>query len=168
MNKTTRNVVYGGIVACLYAVLTLMPGLNSLAYGPIQFRVSELLTILPLFTASAVPGLAIGCVAANMASPMILDMVFGTLATLFSAYCTYKLRKHKKIALMMPVVFNAVIIGTMLSFFYSDTAVSLKLVLINMFKVGAGEFVICFVIGYPLSLILEKRGFLQKNNGKNE
>lgn len=117
MNKTTRNVVYGGIVACLYAVLTLMPGLNSLAYGPIQFRVSELLTILPLFTASAVPGLAIGCVAANMASPMILDMVFGTLATLFSAYCTYKLRKHKKIALMMPVVFNAVIIGTMLSFF---------------------------------------------------
>lgn len=168
MNKNTKKIVYGGLVACIYAALTLMPGLNSFAYGPVQFRVSELLTILPLFTASAIPGLTIGCVIANMASPMILDMVFGTLATLFSSYFTYKLRKHKKLALLMPVIFNAVIIGTMLSFFYSESAVSLKLVLLNMASVGAGEFVICFVIGYPLSLILEKRNFLQKMSGKNE
>lgn len=167
MNKKTKNVVYGGIIACIYAVLTLMPGLNGMAYGPVQFRISELLAILPLFTASAVPGLAVGCVVANMASPMILDMVFGTAATLTASYFTYRLRKYKKTALLMPVIFNAVIVGTELSFFYSDSAFSLKLLFTGMFFVGVGEFVICFLIGYPIALMLEKRSFL-KTNGKNE
>lgn len=162
MNKNTKNTVYGGIIACLYAVLTLMPGLNGMAYGPVQFRISELLAILPIFTPSAVPGLAVGCVTANLASPMILDTVFGTAATLLAAYFTYKLRNHKKTALLMPVLFNAVIIGTELSFFYSDSAISLKLVLLNMVSVGLGEFAVCFVLGYPLSCILERKGFLKK------
>lgn len=162
MNKNTKTVVYGGIIACVYAVLTLMPGLNGFAYGPIQFRVSELLAILPLFTPSAILGLTVGCIIANMASPMILDMIFGTAATLFASYFTYKLRKHKKIALLMPVIFNAVIVGTELSFFYSENSFSTEIMLYNMLSVGIGEFVICFFIGYPLSVLLEKRNFLKK------
>lgn len=162
MNKKTKKIVYGGIIACVYAVLTLMPGLNSFAYGPVQFRIAEVLTILPLFTSSAIPGLTVGCIIANMASPMILDMVFGTAATLFASYFTYKLMKHKKLALSMPVIFNALIIGTELSFFYSENSFSAGLMLYNMISVGIGELIICFFIGYPLSKILEKRIFLQK------
>lgn len=168
MNKNTKTVVYGGIIACVYAVLTLMPGLNSFAYGPIQFRISELLAILPLFTPSAIPGLTVGCIIANMASPMILDMIFGTASTFIASYFTYKLRKHKKLALLMPVIFNAVIVGTELSFFYSENSFSTEIMLYNMLLVGIGELVVCFFIGYPVSVILEKKKLFEKMNGKNE
>lgn len=162
MNEKNKKIVYGGIIACVYAVLTLTPGLNSFAYGPVQLRIAELLTILPLFTSSAIPGLTVGCIIANMASPMILDMVFGTAATLIASYFTYKLRKYKKIALLMPVIFNALIIGTELSFFYSENSFSIGIILYNIISVGIGELIICFFIGYPLSNILEKRNFLKK------
>ncbi len=152
-----KGLTHAGIIACLYAVLTLMPGLNALAFGPVQLRVSEVMTVLAVFTPWAVPGLTIGCLIANMiGSPMILDMIFGTAATFFAAVATYKLRKRTIPAIIMPALFNGVIIGSMITAFYSETAFSIKLLLFNMCSVAAGELIVCVVLGYPLIKILRK------------
>ena len=81
-----RFLVEAAVIAALYTVLTYLAVAMNLAYGPIQFRFSEALTILPVFTPAAIPGLALGCFLSNLASPLgIVDWVFGTLATLLAA-----------------------------------------------------------------------------------
>ncbi len=157
MKTNVRGLTYAGIIACIYAVLTLMPGLNALSYGPVQLRVSEVMTVLPLFTPWAVPGLTIGCLIANIiGSPMILDTVFGTAATLLAACATYILRKKKILALSMPAIFNGIIIGSMLTIFYVEKAFSAKLLTVNICTVALGELVVCFLLGFPFIKALEK------------
>lgn len=78
-----RFLALSAVIAALYAVLTYAAAAVNLAYGPFQFRFSEALTVLPAFTPAAIPGLAVGCLLSNLASPLgIVDWVFGTLATL--------------------------------------------------------------------------------------
>ena len=81
------------MIAAIYAALTYLAMALNLAYGSIQFRFSEALTILPIFTPAAVPGLAIGCLIGNLASPYPLDLVFGTAASLIAALLTRAVRK---------------------------------------------------------------------------
>lgn len=91
-----RFLALSAVIAALYAVLTYAAAAVNLAYGPFQFRFSEALTVLPAFTPAAIPGLAVGCLLSNLASPLgIVDWVFGTLATLLAACCTYMLRNVK-------------------------------------------------------------------------
>ena len=93
--STARFLTRAGIVAALYVVLTYLTALFGLANGAIQFRISEMLCILPVFILEAVPGLTIGCLIANMISGgiAVLDMIFGTVATLIGAVGAYLLRK---------------------------------------------------------------------------
>ena len=92
MNQT-QFLALGAVIAAIYAVLTYLSALANLAYGPFQFRFSEALTILPIFTPAAVPGLALGCLLSNIFSSMgAADMVFGTLATLLAAIATRMVR----------------------------------------------------------------------------
>ena len=114
-NKKVLFVAQAAIIAALYAALTyaqnlLLPGTTSMA---VQFRLSEALTLLSVFTPAAIPGLTIGCVAANLmnVSVLPLDMILGSLATLLAAIAMYLLRHVcvKKIPLLsalMPAVFN--------------------------------------------------------------
>ncbi len=147
----TRGICHAGIIACIYAVLTIMPGLSMLAFGPVQLRISEFMTVLPIFTPWAIPGLTIGCLIANLlGSPMVFDMIFGTAATLLASCATYLLRKKTIPALLMPAVFNGIIVGTMITMFYTDTAFSVKLLLVNMGTVALGEAAVCFILGYPV------------------
>ena len=83
-----------GLIGALYAVLTYVSSMMGLAYGEVQFRISEALTILPVFTPAAIPGLVIGCIIANIGSPFgMVDIVCGTLATFAAAGFSYAVRK---------------------------------------------------------------------------
>ena len=93
--KKIRGVAVGAVVAALYVVLTYLANMLGLASGAIQVRLSEILTVMPVFTPFAIPGLFIGCVLANVLTGCALwDVVFGSLATLIGAIGTYALRKY--------------------------------------------------------------------------
>ncbi len=110
---TTRSLCLGGVIAALYAALTLL--LAPLSYGPIQLRLSEAMTLLPLLFPQAVPGLFIGCLIANLYTGSLLDILFGSLATLLAALGTRWLRAYPLLAAACPVVCNGLIVGAVLS-----------------------------------------------------
>ena len=92
MRKNIRYLTTAVMIAAMYVVLCLI--LRPFSYGEVQVRVAEALTILPYFTSAAIPGLFIGCIIANLlGGSIILDVVFGSLATLLAAIFTYLLRK---------------------------------------------------------------------------
>lgn len=154
--KNTFNVktlCWGGAIAALYVVLTLVAQAFGLASGAIQVRLSEALTILPVFTLSAVPGLTVGCVLANLVTGCAAwDVVFGSLATLLGAVGTRLLKKTPKIAWIPPVVSNAVIVPIVLQKVYGVPDSFWYL----MLTVGAGEIIACGVLGMLLCKALNK------------
>ena len=153
--NTTKSLSHAGIIAALYAALTIL--LAPISYGVIQCRVSEALSVLPVFTGAAVPGLFLGCLIANLlVGAPIYDVLFGSLATLLAAACTrYLAAKHAPRALLpLPsVLFNAVIIGWLLVTVYG---VNVPLPL-SMLYVGIGQAVACYGLGLPLMFVLEKK-----------
>ncbi len=154
MNKiSTKGLAVTGIIAALYVVLTLPFG--QFAFGPIQFRLAELLTLLPFFSPWAIPGVTLGCLLSNLFFSTPWDALFGTLATLIAAYFTYKSR-HLLIAPLWPILFNGLIIGTVLTFMIVGEFQWLPW-LTMMFEVAASEFVICFALGVPFMRFFQKR-----------
>ena len=168
-----------GVIAAAYAACTLIAllFLGSLAWGPIQFRVSEALCVLALFTPAAIPGLTLGCVIANVMNIVIsgtgmlgmLDVVFGSLATFAGALFTWKMRRHPLVALAGPELANALIVPAYLPLllqgvgFYTIpfTTISLDnswlfMYLFGLVTTGVGEAVIMYVLGYPLARSLAK------------
>jgi len=145
---TVKNLCLSGIIAALYAGLTVL--LQAISFGPVQIRVSEAMTLLPLLTPAAIPGLAIGCFVANLLCSVWQDWIFGTLATLLAALLTYGLRKNAYLAALMPVLCNGLIIGPMLYIMYGGSLV------INILTVAGGELVACYALGLPLIRALEK------------
>ena len=126
---TLLYLAQAGMIAAIYAALTYLAMALNLAYGSIQFRFSEALTILPIFTPAAVPGLAIGCLIGNLASPYPLDLVFGTAASLIAALLTRAVRKVRiknvpVLAPLPPVLVNAIIVGLQITLFTPGEAAS--------------------------------------------
>ena len=112
---STNSLTRGAIIAALYAALTLL--LAPISYGEVQFRLAEALTVLPVVLPEAVPALAVGCLLANILGGCpVYDIVFGTLATLLAALCTRALRGRVRLALLMPVLFNGVIVGAVVHY----------------------------------------------------
>jgi len=161
-NSRTVFLVTSALIAALYAGLTYFSATLNLAYGPLQFRFSEALTILPILTPAAIPGLTIGCLIGNLGSPYgIVDIICGTLATAIAAVSTRMLRNVRVknipfLAPLAPVIFNAVIVGAEITFFLPGGA-SLTGFLISAGWVGLGELIVCYVLGLPLGLALEKK-----------
>lgn len=154
-NKNLRNLVYGGLIAALYVVLTL--AFRPISFSAIQFRISELLVILPVFTPAAIPGIFVGCLLANWISgAALLDVIFGSLASLIGAYGTYLLRKKGYLSALPPIIANALIIPFVLRYAYGAT----DMLVFMMFTVGVGEILAVGILGNILRLILEK----YKNN----
>ncbi|MGI6040852.1 MAG: QueT transporter family protein [Candidatus Alectryocaccobium sp.] len=154
MNKTTRYLTQGAIIAALYVVLTFIANALGLANGVIQVRFSEALTILPFFTPAGIPGLMIGCLLSNILTGCsIFDIIFGTLATFIGAVFTYLLRKHKFLAPVPPIVANVLIIPPVLKIAYG-AADSLPFL---MATVGIGEVISCGVLGMLLLFALNKQ-----------
>lgn len=176
-NKLTRQLTTGAVIAALYVALTYFSRLLGLADGSIQFRLSEVLTVLPAFTPAAVPGLTIGCLIANIGSPFgIIDILSGAAATFAAAVCTRALRRvtyhgHPVLSPLPPIILNGLIVGTVVTIMNDAGKLIPQQFTLPAFAVSAlfvalGELVVCAGAGYPLMLLIEHNG-LDKRWGWN-
>lgn len=161
-NKNVLRLTQAAMIAAIYVVLTYFINAFGLANGAIQIRISEALTILPIFTPAAIPGLFVGCLISNILTGcMALDVVFGSLATLIGAVGTYLLRKTKFVFTLPPVLANAIIVPLVLKYVYGLEDAVWYLVL----TVGAGEVLSICVLGMVLKGMLWKhRNVIFKEN----
>ena len=154
MNNKTNNIyflVYAAVIAAIYVVLTMI--FAPISFGPVQFRISEALCILPLFTPAAIPGLFVGCFLSNLlCGSAMLDVVFGSLATLIGAVGSYYVRKNKWLVCLPPIAANTVIVPWVLRYAYG----SVDLIPYAMLTVGIGEVLAIGVLGNILLVTLER------------
>lgn len=143
--------VQAAMIAAIYIVLTLV--LIPLGYGPVQFRVSEALCILPYFTPAAIPGVFVGCLLSNaLGGAVVLDVIFGSLATLIGAAGSYLLRRFRWAVCIPPIVSNTLIIPWVLRFAYGND----QMIPYMMVTVGIGEILAIGVLGNLLMVSLER------------
>ncbi|NLG58425.1 MAG: QueT transporter family protein [Clostridiales bacterium] len=145
-----RALATSGIIAALYVALTLL--FAPISYGQIQLRISEALTLLPVISRASIPGLFVGCFISNIFGGSLIDAVFGSLASLLAAILTRRFRQNLWLAALMPVVVNAVVISLVL---WYTSALS---PLISFLTVGAGQAVVCYLLGVPLAKLVQGRG----------
>ncbi len=155
----------GGLIAGLYFVLTVAPGLNAISYGPLQFRVSEVLTVLAYFEPAAIPGLWLGAAAANFYGPFgLIDVVFGSSLTLIAAWLTWRIR-NPYFALIPPVLINGIGVAVMLKYLVAVPVPEALFFLIA--TVSVGEIIVIYGLGLPLLLlILNSRILIRPGVGK--
>ena len=162
-------ITQAGVIGALYGALTIFFAIFApyMTFGGHQFRVSEALTVLPLFFPAAIPGLFVGCIVGNFTGFMIgvtpvWDIIFGSLASLMAAYCTRMFRdkfilRFKNevynipiIALLPPIIFNAIIVGPMVSIVFEWPLIPMIL------SVGLGQIGVISVLGIPLMIAIRK------------
>lgn len=144
-------ITQAAVIAALYTVLVLVFQYSS--FGPVQFRVAEALTVLPFFTSAAIPGVTLGCLISNLIfGADILDIVFGTLATLIGAILSYKLRWNKFLVPIPPIVVNAIVVPFVLKYAYFEADPIPWL----MLSVGAGQVMAAGILGLVLIFALDK------------
>lgn len=146
-----KNKIYfftqAAMIAAIYVVLTLIPVIKVISFGSIQCRIAEALNVLTFFTPAAIPGVTIGCLFANiLGGAHILDIVFGTIATLIGAVISYRLRNHKWLVPVPAIVSNTIIIPFVLKTAYMEAAPIPFL----MLTVGIGEVLAVYVLGTML------------------
>ena len=171
-NKKVRFIVDAALIAAIYAALTM--ALWEISSLGIQFRLSEALCVLPAFTPAAIPGLFIGCALANLLGGTWIDVVFGSLATLLAAICSYLIGKVFKVgkedklkigALILvplpPVLFNAAIIPFVLYYGYGLTSAfnhegTFVVLCFHALTVGLGELAVCYILGIPFMIAVNR------------
>ena len=151
-NKKVLFLTQAAMIAAIYVVLTIV--FQPFSFGQIQVRIAEALTILPMFTPAAIPGLYIGCMIGNILGGSILpDIIWGSFATLIGAVFTYLLRKQSKyLAILPPIISNTVIVPLVLRYAYG---IVLPIPLM-MLTVGIGEVISCGVLGIVIHSALKK------------
>ena len=156
-NKKVLFLTQAAMIAAIYVVLTII--FRPFSFGEIQVRIAEALTILPVFTPAAIPGLFIGCLIGNLLGGSVLwDVIFGSLATLIGALFTYLLRNRSKyLAPLPPILANTVIVPFVLYYAYG---VNLPIPLM-MLTVGIGEVISCGVLGRIVYTGLRKSRLFQ-------
>lgn len=153
--KKTSYVARASVIAALYVLLTFTANSIGLSNGVIQIRFSEALTVLPVFTSSAIPGLFAGCIISNILTGCaIWDIILGSIATLIGALGTYALNKRMKwLSPLPPIISNTLIIPFVLSYVYNFSG-SLFYFAVT---VGIGEIISCGMLGLTLQYFLIKR-----------
>lgn len=151
-----KSLTKTAIIGALYCGLTLI--LAPISYGVVQFRISEVLTVLPKFSKSSIAGLTVGCFLANyigmafMGSAGIIDVVLGTLATLIAGVLSYLTRKNKWLVPLFPVISNGLIVGSYLHILVFNN--------INIFlcilSVAVGEAAVTYILGIPFINFVDK------------
>ena len=156
MNFQVKSLARAGMIAAIYAALTLI--FAPISFNAVQFRISEAMTVLPMLLPEAVPGLAVGCLVANILGGAALpDVIGGTLATLIAAILTRTLRKKPVLAMASPVVINGLIVGPLVYFCYEYKSIfSLGALSFTVFTVALGEAVVVAVLGTLLIKALPK------------
>ena len=163
---SVHSLVRCAVIAAVYVVVCLV--LAPFSSGAIQVRVAEALCLLPVFGAEYIVGVTLGCFLANLLGSTVIDVVFGTLATLLACLLTYKLRdiRVKGLAIpasLPPVVFNMIIVGAFeITFFFSDGAPTAALAAFNAVTVGIGELISCTILGVALVKLIESNAALHK------
>ena len=148
----TRRLAQGALIAAIYVVLTFV--FAPISFGAMQVRIAEILTILPLFTPAAIPGLFIGCLLANiLGGAIIWDVIFGSIATLIGAALGYVLRFNRWLVPIPAVVSNSVIVPLVLRYGYG---VDMPILLMVLY-VAIGEIIGCYILGELLATVLLKR-----------
>lgn len=181
--RRSRYVAQAGLIAAVYGAVTFLfiQFGQSLAWGPVQFRLSEAVTVLAAFTPAAIPGLWIGSMLANASNlaalgPLAwLDIAFGSLATLFGAWWTWNFRRRPAVALLGPVLFNALIVPAYLPILLQGfglytipfTGISVEgnylgMYLFGIAFVGLGQAVVVYGLGLPLLLALRRVPLLRE------
>jgi len=156
LNLTAPRLAQGALIAAVYVVLTVL--FAPISFGAMQVRIAEALTILPLFTSAAIPGLFIGCILANLLGGAVaLDVVFGSIATLLGAVGGYLLRKNRWLVPLPAIVSNGLIVPFVLRCGYG---VDLP-ILLMMLYVAVGEVLGCYVLGELLASAILKRDSLR-------
>lgn len=151
-NKNVAFMTQAAMIAAIYVVLTYV--FAPFSFGEVQIRIAEALTILPVFTPAAIPGLFVGCIVGNILGGAILpDIIFGSIATLIGAFFTYQLRNENRfLAPLPPIIANTVIVPFVLRYGYG---VALPIPFM-MLTVGVGEVVGCGVLGLVLYTALNR------------
>ena len=148
----TQQLAAAGLIAAIYATVTLLAPIPQ--YMGVQFRPAEAMTVLPFLFPEAIPGLAVGCFLANLASPIMLDWIFGTLATLLAALWSRRM-PNLYLAALPPVICNAVIVGAEIAWLMvRDGEAFWPAYGLNALTVGLGELAACYLLGVPLAKLL--------------
>ena len=167
-------IAFSAVTAAAYAVLTII--FAPISYGAVQFRISEALCILPFFLPNTAWGLFVGCAAANIMTGNVFDILFGSVATLLAGLSTAGFGKLgrstalKAAGCACPVVFNAFIIGAVITKAYSglDILTHQGVFWLNVLQIAAGEAAVMYIIGLPLMIYLPKRPFFTELLSKAE
>lgn len=155
VQKKTKTLVTGAIIAALYVVLTFLANAFGLASGVIQVRISEALNVLVCFTGAAVPGVTVGCLLANLLTGgIVMDVIFGTLASFIGAFGGYLLRKNRLLALLCPILSNTIIVPFVLKFAYGAP----DAIWFLFGSVAVGEVISCGILGFLLGHVLDRYG----------
>ena len=151
--KPIQFLARAAIIAALYVVLTMV--FAPISFGPMQVRIAEVLTILPLFTPAAIPGLLVGCLLWNiLGGGVIWDIIFG-------AAVGYALRRNRWLVPIPAILANAIIIPFVLKYGYG---IEMPLILMGLY-VGVGEIISCFVLGELFaSALLRRQDHQEKGN----
>ena len=151
-NKNVAFMTQAAMIAAIYVVLTYV--FAPFSFGEVQIRIAEALTILPVFTPAAIPGLFVGCIVGNILGGAILpDIIFGSIATLIGAVFTYQLRnKNRFLAPLPPILANTVIVPFVLRYGYG---IALPIPFM-MLTVGIGEVISCTILGLIVYRALKK------------
>ncbi len=163
MTRSSRikYIATGAIIAAGYAACTYLTNIFGLSYGPVQLRLSEILTILPVFTPAAIPGLTVGCFIANLGSFNVADLVFGTLATFFAAWLS-RMLKDKTVkglpifSFLPPIIINALVIGFEIAVFYLNQKNFLWGFILSFLQIGLSQLIVCLCFGIPFYLMIKK------------
>lgn len=160
---SVRDLTLAAMVAALYAVMSYFGNIFGLTFGPVQFRFSEALCVLPFLFPATAPGLFVGCLITNLLSPYgPLDIVVGSLATLTAALWTMRM-PNRWLAPLPPVLCNMVLVGFTIGFAEAGgfTAVLPAAWAYNGLTVGLGELGACYALGMLLLYALPKIRFFR-------
>lgn len=159
-----KLVMQGAFIAALYVVLTII--FAPISFGAVQIRIAEALTILPLFTPAAVPGLFVGCIIANLlGGGIIWDVVFGSLATLIGAVLGRMLRRNRWLVPIPAIVSNSLIVPLVLHYGYG---VNLPITALIIY-IGIGEITGCYILGELLAhILLNYRTYIFDGSGRRD
>lgn len=173
----SKDLTKAGIIAALYVILTLP--FAQFSYGIVQFRLAEILTVIPVLSSAAIPGVFIGCFLANLLNPQslgLIDVLAGSLATLLAAWQSYKLgwiwrssrqrkavritRRHI-IALLPPIVINALVVGIYLPFLLLEK-VTVSIVVSSIGSIALTQTIVIVILGLPLLIAVHRTGQLRE------
>ena len=166
MNQKTKYITHAALIGAMYFALTHLQNLlipNSATWA-IQFRASEALCVLALFTPAAVPGLTIGCLLFNLsfAGALPLDFLVGAFATFLACGTMRLLKNHPFVALSMPAWFNALLVGWELTIYLGETTFTMAAFWINALYVAIGELAVLYTLGWLLYRTMTKTGMARR------